>query len=165
MSQPVPQMTPWKRGESITAAKLNAAVDVLNGLSVGVAPPQQISRIPAGGGSAVQQFKFKSMGGDYIYAAPWDGTTEGAQIKVAKPYLLRRTPFDGKSRNGISYTYSADDAREATNGTDIEQQSIIPTYVVGDIVYAARAVIGGTEVEDVTYVDVNADARAWAANL
>lgn len=128
---------------------------------------------PGGGGtSETAQYKVKERGNDYVMCHTWDGETEGADdIYVAKPYLLRKTPLDGKTRNGITYDYSATiDRRTATKGVEPneieETQIVVPSYLAGDIITAIRGITGGTEVfdpteEEVEWLDLNADGRAW----
>lgn len=115
----------------------------------------------------VDQFRFKSMNGDTITCVRWNGETEGAQVTIWKPYLLRRTPFDGKSRTlqtertpatlTVSYVYASNSKRIATSGEIAETQYITPRYSVDDIIFAMPCPqLGGD------YIDLNADGRAWA---
>lgn len=115
----------------------------------------------------VSQYRIKSVGADHLVCRTWDGTTEGTlDLLVAKPYLLRRTPFDGQTRDGITYTYSSDIAREADDGSTTETQVVVPSWVADDIIYATREVQGGVEAEgggeELFWVDDNRDGRAWA---
>lgn len=137
------------------------------GTSIAIGPSPR-----AGRGATVRQFRFKSMERDsqvidsvtvevdYLICRSWDGETEGSEdVKIAKPYLLRRTPFhdDGatggtfstfdttKTRDDKGYIYDAtnDFEREATKSDDAtENQVIVPSYVVDDIIYAVRGVVG-----------------------
>jgi len=114
-----------------------------------------------------QQFRVQSVGNDHITCHTWDGTTEGTvDVKVAKPYLLRRTPFDGETRDGITYTYSSAVEREADDGADTEDQVIVDSYIEDDIIYAIRRISGGTDVTvstvDLQWLDLNIDGRYWA---
>tara|TARA_R110002051_G_scaffold212810_1_gene277862 strand:+ start:248 stop:919 length:672 start_codon:yes stop_codon:yes gene_type:complete len=92
----------------------------------------------------------------------------GDTITVAKPPSLQRTPFDGKTINGVLYSYIDNQTRTATSSTATETQAISPSYdgstgySPGDVVYT-RWVSNGTDVEDVLYIDINVDARAWVA--
>ena len=52
--------------------------------------------------------------------------------KVAKPWLLRTSPFDDQEFDGISYNYTGVSARTATSGEVTESQLITPSYVVGE---------------------------------
>ena len=93
----------------------------------------------------------------------------GDTITVAKPPSLQRTPFDGKTINGVYYSYIDNQTRTATNATAQETQTISPSYdgstgySPGNVVYA-RWASNGTDVDDVGYIDVNVDARAWVAS-
>lgn len=115
----------------------------------------------------LQQVSVVSVEGDYLVCNPV--TTEGVntevQKNIAKPYLLRRTPFDEGSRNGISYSYTSDIARTADDGSETEDQVIVPAYVAGDLLLV-RSVTPNTMVTvgEVTLklIDMNNDGRAWA---
>lgn len=121
------------------------------------------------------QLHFKSHEADHLVCRAWNGETEGdTDILIAKPYLLRRTPFDGESRNDIEYTYEEPDIhweRLAENvETKINQREIIILpYVLDDILYAIDDITGGTSVEipgepdpiRITRLDSNSDGRAF----
>ena len=155
----------WRPGEkTLPARKLNGPIDAINSLVFGARVPQQPK---AKGRHGVYKLTISSVDGDYVICT----TPSGATVNVAKPYLLRRTPFDGTTsgRDGITFTYSSDSQREADDGTDTETQVVVPSYVSGDTIYAIRYPVGGTDVttggspdESVTYLDINTDGRAWA---
>jgi len=67
---------------------------------------------------------------------------------LARPFLLRRTPFDARIRKGYSYAHETDVTRIKTDpeGEDIYQR-IEPPYVPGEIVYGASDVLGGTSTQ------------------
>lgn len=98
---------------------------------------------------------------------------------VAKPYLFRRTPFHGKTRDGIEYTYTDTTKRIAKktipgNPPTVteEKQVIIPKYVKGDVIYAIGRVFGpkdeyrlsstGADIIETHWLDLNVDGRYWA---
>lgn len=125
-----------------------------------------------GGGVAAQQFVLVSVHGDYLTCHTWDGAAEGGtDVFVAKPYPLRRTPFDAQTIviGGVSYTYDyADDqTRNVDDGTDNEDQQVTPGFYAGELIYAIQ-VTGGTDVagEDDPYPAVTwqmiGDGRMWA---
>lgn len=87
---------------------------------------------------------------------------ESEAINVALPYLLRRTPFDGLTRDGITYTYSSNTVRSATGSPGTETQTIVPSYVANDQIFATRYPRYGTGVTNVFFIDENRDGRAWA---
>jgi hypothetical protein len=160
MNKPIMQVARWNKGDPLSARKLNESVDAVNALSGGVRPPLQTPF--RGRALEVRQFKVTGMAGDFIISRTWDGTDLGvADVKIAKPYLLRRTPFDGFARAGVSYVYVSDAARTATAGTESETQVVVPAYEVGDVVYAAKGVAGGVGVS-AEWLDLNCDGRAWA---
>ena len=127
---------------------------------------------PGGSGaSGVQQLKIVAQYDDYLACYPWDdvqglGTT---LVNVAKPWLLRRAPFDGTSgRNGITYAYSNAYTRVATKGTSTETEVITPSYQPNDVIYAVSGATGfnfsvtiGGIATPMQAVDQNADGRTW----
>jgi hypothetical protein len=155
----------WRRGEPVSARKLDKLSDaVLRGRPVPTGPVQVPGRSVA---SPIVQARLVSVGNDTLQVVTWDGTTEGAdEITVAKPFLLRRTPFDGETWNGVDYTYTSATERSGDDGTNTEDQVVIPPYVADDVVYIVR-VFGGTDTVDgasapVAWLDLNVDGRAWA---
>ena len=93
----------------------------------------------------------------------FDTETDEDTFYIAKPWLLRKTPFDGKTRNGFTYTYSGSQSRESNNGSTTENQELIPGYVINDIIYAISTPTDvKIEEEFVTWVDLNVDGRMWA---
>ena len=135
--------------------------------------PTMIS-VRVGGGSpeGSQRFLIDSDEGDYLVCYPFDGETVGDDpVNVAKPYLLRKTPFDGNTRNGVSYAYDISDPakRVATKVSDSTTQTevITPSYQVAeDEVWATKVDTGGTGVVDGDGNDVvwleDDQGRAWA---
>jgi hypothetical protein len=123
---------------------------------------------------------------------PEDDSTEDEQVVIAKPYLLRRKPFDGLTINqggkSITYSYSpsgtdvdstnryrtAQTTVSVTNiggdnySTSVQQaQKIVPAYYAGDIVAAFRGPTGfsvtiGGEAQPVQWTDLNTGGRMWA---
>lgn len=69
-----------------------------------------------------------------------DGSSFGlTNIKIAMPFLLRRTPFDAGSRAGISYTYTNNFTRSADDGGGPVEEIIVPSFEVGDVIFAHNA--------------------------
>ncbi len=94
--------------------------------------------------------------------ASWTGPS---QFVVGLPWLLRQTPFDGQTYNGVSYTYTGIHVRTATAGPDSETQRITPDYVLGDVIYVGRYIRGGTGIsQNLESIDLNLDGRCWAAD-
>ena len=130
-----------------------------------------------GGGSTVQQFQIISTIFDDVWLCrTLDGETVGnTDIFVAKPYLLRRSPFHltGQVRfGGISYEYSYQNVHRTAirfNGVGgSEIQVIIPKIIPGDVIYASKISLNlaafkkpfGEEPPE--WLDDNRDGRAWA---
>lgn len=101
--------------------------------------------------------------------SPIGGTTH-----VAKPYLLRKTPWaNGQTRDGKRFTYTTNEERDSisvTDENDKEHQVITPSYKNGDVIYAMALVAGrDAELKDADgllvhtqWVDLNVDGRCWA---
>ena len=98
---------------------------------------------------------------------------------VARPFLLRRTPFHDKTRDGIKYVYSSNVQRTAskTTGTPpvetTEIQVITPKYLKNDEIIAARHIWNGGAAAyplaqgsptliHTYWIDSNYDGRAFA---
>lgn len=140
------------------ARRLSSAVVDLRGRK----PP-----VSAGGGR-VQQFKVVSIGDDTLTCHTYEGTTEGTDaITVLKPYLLRKTTYNGVTRTlpnewgegdlAVTYTYQSAQARKGTVSSVDENQVITPRYLAGDIIYGAQVTGAAAD-----WVDLNVDGRAWA---
>src|SRR6185312_1528372 len=88
---------------------------------------------------AVEQLSVVTNGTDTLACNPFkaDGVTIDSSITVTvmKPWTLRRTPFDGKTVNSISYTYTDNATRTAT-GSTTETQKITQDYFAGAVIYA-----------------------------
>lgn len=129
---------------------------------------QSYSRISSGRSNSrkavsVRQFKIVSVQADYLVCHTWNGTVEGADnINIAKSPLLRNIA----ARNGITYTYTSPVLRTAAQGVTTETQVVSPAFVVGDVIFAQRGVVGDTGVTvagaALQWIDQNLDGRAWA---
>lgn len=171
---PAITLSPAVKGEPVTAAKWNEHVTAINTLRKGVHPPAQIFPERKAGTVTVALFQVVSVQTDYLVCNPLDGATGVAStdvVNVALPYLLRRTPFDGSTREGISYTYTSNIQRTASDGSDTETQVIVPSYAAGDSIFAMRGVLRGTgavlvdgnnNTTALDWIDMNFDGRAWA---
>lgn len=164
-------ITRWRKGDKISAKRLNETVDRVTAISEGAAGPADARGVAQGPG-AIQHFEIKEVKGDYVlcYAVTSVGTGT-VEIPVAKPYLHRQSLT---SRNGIAYTYqtafegsTAIVERVATKSPNTETQRVVPQYVSGDRIFASKLINGGTGVKDiddkpVRFIDLNLDGRAWA---
>ncbi len=162
----------WRENEPISANKLEELRDGLDRLIEGTDPRQVAEILPAA--AQVFQGEIVAIAADHIvvnelrvYPAPTAPVVGTTAILVAKPWLLRRTPFDGQVRDGVSYTYDNDQQRQAVAGPESRTEHVTPAYVVGDVVYCLRTVLNGTGVE-VTGAIVAAleiaGGRMWAAD-
>lgn len=155
-----------RRGQPIRARTLQALADTANDGKAARPARQTETRTK---GALLKAFTVVSEAGDYLVCLPLNvGAADRAAnyVAVAKPPLLRRTPYDGATRNGISYTYTGANTRTADDGSSTEDQIITDDYVAGDEIHAYQ-VLGGTGVTDadgyrVIWADNNADGRFWA---
>jgi hypothetical protein len=162
----------WRVGERLDASKLNRTVHAVNVALQGLQSARNVyPGIPELPGVVVRQFKLVGSGSDdKLLGQEIDSAgVIGDNAWIAKPYLLRYTPFHEQTRNGIEYTYSSYTQRTADDGEDTETQVVVPSYVSGDLIYAVRGVVGGTTVTlsgtpppPVEWLDLNVDSRAWA---
>jgi hypothetical protein len=106
-----------------------------------------------------RRFTITAINNDTLTCTPAGG---GDAVTVAKHWDARRTPFDGETVNGYTYTYSSATARQSDDGSTTEDQVITPPYFVGAQIVAERNIAGGTGVTDVIWEDVNKAGRAWA---
>lgn len=173
MSDAIPLPRRWGKKEPLAARKLNEPVDAVRRLISGVPAVQQRAAPAAATVPEVRQFKIGEILPDYLVCLPWDGTTLGAAVTyVARPPTLRAS---AASRNGVTFSaVNADGTqRSATDGVDTETQVIIPSYLVGDVIYAVRNVRGGLGVsrtagdvaKPLTWLDMNVDGRQWAKDV
>ena len=165
----------WKVGDGLEARKFQQPVTVLKALGA-PGPPSQV--VPETRGLfQFKMFKVIELDVDVILCNTWNGLEKGEdEIKVALPFLLRKTPFDAATRvepprAGISYAYSEFHIRIATNEEDeTEDQIMVALYEPDDLIYAMRGIFGNTGVyhdpdtneKPVFWLDTNVDGRFWA---
>lgn len=156
----------WKPGEPLDHKKLNQVIDLVAAMVRGCKAPQQIYPDQSTTAAVqVQQFKIVSIAGDYVVCNPYNGlqANTDSSILVAKPPELRTSRA---SWNGITYAYSGNQTRVATSGSDTENQVVVPSYVVGDVIFGIKNIIGGTGVklndDPIDWLDQNVAGRAWA---
>lgn len=136
---------PWKRGQPITARRLDEprrAIEQLMAQGIG---PRQV--LLPGVAHRVAQMTITAIGGD---------TLTCGDVTVSKPPLLRNSV---SSRDGIDFTYTGTDQRTADDGATTEDQVVVPGYLVGDTIYAVSVPRGA---DGISWLDLNVDARAWA---
>ena len=162
-----------ERGKPIPAINLARMAEDLNQRNAMVKGGQTV---PPGAFASCIQMEVVTVYPDYLNCKLYDGVeTYSVIYRVAKPWLLRETPFNGETRAGITYDYSAGSdgqTREADDQTETENQTVIPSYEAGDVIYVFLGVSGGVDLyipeEDdsdtpkVIYVDGNFDGRCWA---
>jgi hypothetical protein len=136
----------------------------------------------AGGGIASQTVLLARNAGefsDHLECRSVDSDPEEyTPIFVAKPWLLRKTPWDGQIRGQVRYVYDLGDstkrtAFDSTSASLKRDEQIHARYLIGDVVNAIAAVTGveldTSEVDDdglpiiiiVALLDLNVDSREW----
>ena len=113
-------------------------------------------------GFTLNQYKIVSAQDDYLICTKV-GDPANTQLKIAKPYLLRKNPFATSGWNGLTFNYTSAQARTANSGAT-ENQVIVPAYVAGDIIFATipPGGTGVTSISGIVLMDINCDGRAWA---
>lgn len=171
--QNVSGLETWNRGDPLEARRLQQPVDVLRALGGGKPPEQFIKPVNP---FELRMFRVLRLETDVIICNFTDGVTnQPDEIKVAMPFLLRKTPFDDPTatetpRAGITYLYSDFNKRLATNEfNEDEDQILVDSYEESDIIFAMTGIFGNTAVfHDVAkeipviWLDINIDGRFWA---
>jgi hypothetical protein len=143
----------------------------------------RIARASGGSGSLEQRMIIKEIHDDWFSCLPYDkdgqqpstatfdalttAKKEALYIKVAKPFELRKKPWNGKTIDGITFDYSTPETRTATKGAIVEQHIVARPWFVGEIILAVNQVTGGTDatddnLKDILWEDTNQAAHAWA---
>lgn len=153
-----------EKGKPIKASTINGAIEEINRNRN---TDNAISQPIPNGKQAIGRFQVVSDQGDYLtcYSYAGDAVTTSV-VNVAKPYLLRVTPFNGFSRNGVSFTYSSNSERTATAGS-AESQIVVASYIAGDQIMAVTNILGSSGVtasngDKVIWCDLNVDGRFWS---
>ncbi len=127
-------------------------------LHIGLSPKPVDALVP--GTSVRRAFLLKEIRDDYLVCRMLDvdGVEAATDTMVAKPWLLQRTPFDGKVRNGNTLTYaegaggtkrtSTHPDPDDASSTVSEEQLVILRYVVDDLIYATLEIYTGVETAD-----------------
>jgi len=119
---------------------------------------------PTAAGSTVRHFQIVngSDGPDWLICKMYNmktSTASTATYYVAKPWMLRRTPFHNSSFEGISYVYTNNTTRSATNGSNVTIVEVVtPSFGVGAIIKAAQPADG-------TGVTVGVQPVLWEAEV
>ncbi len=143
-----------------------------------------IPRVEPGEPGVVKQFIVRTIEADYLGCEEWDGTNAtGSAVFVAKPFNLRKNPWNGLTQNytiepypsspgSLQVIYSFPSASVHTyriasvvvgNVSTAEHQVVIPRWIPNVSVIFASASENGTGVGVAAeWQDLNADGRAWA---
>lgn len=169
----IPQLGQWSRRQKVDHRQQNEPVEAINRMMTGVGLPRQKDVPFAPVGSITAQFRLSQSAADFpdhLVCRTWDGETAGEEdVLIAKPYLLRRTPFDDQTYGNVSYNYVSATERQARRDTSRETQVVIPRYILADVIFATSPVQRGTgvivEEVPVVWLDDNRDGRAWACSV
>lgn len=144
------------------------------GITASMRPGQSLTlsgpgtRRPSIGSIQVQRVQVQSEEDDYLVVRAMDqeDTVDDADLILAKPFTLRKTPYDGKTVNDVQYTYSSSSVRQCTAGGFTWTERLTPPYAQEDELLAIIG-FGGTpgldDVDDqpVNWLDLNVDGRRW----
>ena len=154
------------------ARRLNELADPLTRLGIPTVANEEAP--PAAPYLQIYQARINFVLGDYLQVRELTVQPDGTELLgpvdllVAKPWTLRRTPFDGIIFNNFLYTYIDQSTRDATDQSPpgkTERQVITPEYYLNSTIYCVRTVRGGTSVSlSIQGLDLNVDARAWATD-
>jgi len=169
----------WRAGSTPSARHWNQPVEMLRGLTKGVAPPGQVV-LPSGfaeaeeAGVAVNFFVVESSVFDYLLCE--NDQDPEAPIVVAKSTMLQ--PNRQRDRGGVGgvvYLYNDADGlrRTAIQTVDdiqiFQTEVVLPTYFPGDVVATVPTTTDLREVKDIEGIVKNAKhielngGRAWGA--
>lgn len=192
----IKNMEDWEVGQPLEARKLQQPVDILKRIgSISPGNQDNTQKKPF----EIRRFEVVRLEEDIIIctsniAADKDeneDTLTPAEIPVAMPYLMRKTPFETSGRNNgqftFTYTFTEDDPDSTTtppaqitrfdkrtstdteNDDDEEIQVIVGSYLEGDIIFACTGIIRetGLFIDDaeefpLVWQDMNFDGRFWA---
>ena len=132
-----------------------------------------VGDLPGEGGAATARFKIVGLGLDTVVADRLTVDEDGVDVvdevavSIARPWYLRRTPFDGKSHKGSSYVYIDEVTRNRKFSTPAftEREIILPTYGVGDIINGVKVGDVVTAIAGVDWKDDNDTGRTWARSF
>lgn len=126
----------------------------------------EVNEIQEDDAAIVKQYRVKAVLDDSLSCKEFDGFNEfGSTILIAKPYQLRKTPFDGKTVGDYTYEYESNTKRMRVSTEPVCKitEEIQPPYNLDvDIIYAIE--VSNTGVDATSAVDLNADGRTWAAD-
>jgi hypothetical protein len=103
---------------------------------------------------------------DHYVCHHWDGADEGTtNLLVAKPHDLQRTPWDGETVNGRTYTYLSDVMRRVEEGGESWIETLEEAEA-GQEILACQTVTGViVSFEPVYWQDTNQAARQWQRKI
>lgn len=194
---PFSKLREWSEGQDLSAKHLSEPPIAINKMLERVRPPRGITVPPVNtlpmevfrvdnanlglGSHSADVIRCKRMGES--------GELIGDPIYVAKPYLLRRQPFDlngpdGEplTRKGVDYFYFSASRRNATGPAGTISEVITPSYssesgssTTGQDQIVAMFMPNGVPGENngttitypnaqdtIVWLDINVDGRAWA---
>lgn len=142
----------------------------------------------AGSGLGLQAFRLKYVGIDVLVCKAWDGANEGPTVTYVARNPKLRCSIASEILDGGEWDYTYDiswESRLANNHASqinpalwvSETQTIVPRYIAdqdagkGDIIWAVPMPAATLQLAlandpvTVTYLDLNVDARSWAADV
>lgn len=119
--------------------------------------------IGGGGGGGIQCRVTELFSADYVGVKKWDGATEsGDQLLVAKSIPSRMPASQMLYGTTYNYTYTSDNMRVSSDGTDSEEQLLLHPFAVGDVIYVDQVDHTGVTVNavELTRIEKNTE-REW----
>jgi hypothetical protein len=117
----------------------------------------------------VKTFRITAITGSYLTCVEYNGADIGSSVEVARPFKARAVASETLESVGYTYGYGglgADGQRRTASWTVSgvnysEYQRLTVAYAVNDIIVAAF--VPYTGVTNVSWIDLNIDAREWAS--
>lgn len=174
-TNPLAKIRPGDTFSTVQSGWYNSTIDLINRfqqqqLNQGVNKKPSFPYLNYYVGSIFDDYILCKLVGDY-------GPTTGT-IAVAKPFLLRRSPFDGHTIHGLTYAYSDSLTRTVTRVSDSLQElqivaptwllpdgSATPTAYLGDIIQAAPGPTGLVDANNIPigWTEILGDGgRVWS---
>lgn len=173
MGHSIRDLERWRGQEPLDHRKLNQPVDAINDMNRGVGVPRQV--MATVGGAAPAEAKplpspvlvamEAGLTDDHLVCRAVGSDPElYTPILVAKPWLLRKTPWDGQTRGQVRYEYDREDstkriAYDINDSPDTPEadrnkrtELISPRYLIGDELIVSPSMTG-VEVDSGTVDD------------
>lgn len=179
---PIAPLHDWLPGDPLRAAHLDPPNRTIEAMLGAQSVAQEVLYPPLSPGGTGNTEKFKvitanpgaqyAMKGEYYFATRL--STGEEHIKIAKPWMLRRSTWVGRIqylnefRMSVEYLSVGSDIHTRRRVRQVELpfisqlQMIWPEYASNDIINAQQLGEEGTGVEGVEWEDMNETGRVWS---